>query len=75
MEVLGQRIQQLRKQHKISQVELAEKVEISKSQMIRYETKGVQPPADVLNNFAEVFGVSIDYIINGDSQQKAKASL
>ena len=52
---LGKRIQELRKQHKLSQVELAEKIQVSKSQMIRYENKGVQPPADTLNKLAEIF--------------------
>ena len=72
---LGNRIQELRKQHKLSQVELAEKINVSKSQMIRYENKGVQPPADILNKLAEVFGTSIDFLINGNTDEKAKATL
>lgn len=75
MQELGKRIQELRKMQKFSQVELADKVNISKSQMIRYETKGVQPPADILNKFADVLNTSVDFLINGDSQEKAKATL
>jgi transcriptional regulator with XRE-family HTH domain len=73
MKDLGARIQELRKKAKFSQVELADKIEISKSQMIRYENKGVQPPADVLNKLADILGTSIDFLINGDTQEKAKA--
>jgi transcriptional regulator with XRE-family HTH domain len=72
---LGNRIQELRKQHKLSQVELATKIEISKSQMIRYENKGVQPPADILNKLADVLNTSVDFLINGNSDEKAKATL
>jgi len=72
---LGKRIQELRKQQKFSQVELAEKINISKSQMIRYENKGVQPPADTLNKLAEIFNTSVDFLINGNTGEKAKATL
>lgn len=72
---LGNRIQELRKQHKFSQTELAVKINVSKSQMIRYENKGVQPPADILNKLAETLGTSVDYLINGNSGEKAKATL
>lgn len=75
MDELGNRIQGLRKNAKYSQVELATKIGISKSQMIRYENKGVQPPADVLNKIADIFATSIDFLINGDTQEKAKAAL
>jgi transcriptional regulator with XRE-family HTH domain len=43
--------------------------------MSRYEIKNVQPPADVLKRLADVFGVSIDYIVNGTLEQKAERSL
>ena len=72
---LGSRIQELRKQQKLSQIELAEKIQVSKSQMIRYENKGVQPPADILNKLADALGTSVDFLINGNTGEKAKASL
>ncbi|MFW5872940.1 MAG: helix-turn-helix domain-containing protein [bacterium] len=75
MSDLGNRIQELRKQHKLSQVEMAEKINVSKSQMIRYENKGVQPPADILNKLADVLGTSVDYLINGNTGEKAQATL
>ena len=75
MNDLGSRIQELRRLNKFSQTELAEKIGVSKSQMIRYESKGGQPPADILNKLADIFGTSVDYLINGDSDQKALNSL
>lgn len=75
MEDLGQRIQELRKQLKLSQTDLADKIGVSKSQMIRYENKGVQPPADILNKLADIFSTSVDFLINGNTEEKAKAAL
>jgi len=75
MNDLGARIQELRKQNNLSIVELAQKIGVSKSQMIRYESKGALPPADILNNLAELFCTSIDYLMNGTADQKAQESL
>jgi transcriptional regulator with XRE-family HTH domain len=72
---LGNRIQELRKKAKLSQSELANKIDISYPQMSRYEIKDVQPPADVLKRLADVFGVSIDYLVNGSLKQKAENSI
>ena len=69
---LGQRIQELRKKANLSQSDLASKIEVSYPQMSRYEIKNVQPPADVLKRLADVFGVSIDYLVNGSLKQKAE---
>lgn len=72
---LGKRIQELRKKAGLSQTDLAQKIGISYTQMSRYEVKNVQPPADILKKIADVFGVSVDYLISGDSEEKAKATL
>ncbi len=69
------RIQQLRKQLVISQQELAARVQASQSMINRYETKNVQPPADILNRIADVLNTTVDFLINGDSEEKAKATL
>lgn len=75
MNELGNRIQELRKQSGLSQTDLAGKINLSKSQMIRYENKGVQPPADILNKLADILNTSVDFLINGNTDEKAKASL
>jgi transcriptional regulator with XRE-family HTH domain len=74
-EVLAERIQALRKQAGLTQIELADKIGVSKSQYIRYETKDVQPPANIMNKLADALGTSVDYLISGDKSEKAKASL
>lgn len=74
-ETLADRIQTLRKKAGLTQIELAERIGVSKSQFIRYESKNVQPPADTLNTLADVLGTSVDYLISGDKSEKAKTSL
>jgi len=75
MTTLGERIQELRKQKGVAQQRLAELIDVSKSMINRYENKGVQPPADILNKIANVLDTSVDYLINGNEDEKAQASL
>jgi transcriptional regulator with XRE-family HTH domain len=72
---LGKRMQELRKQYGLTQQELAKRINISHPQIVRYETKDVQPPADVLGKLADVLGVSLDYLVNGDTNEKAQQTL
>jgi len=75
MSTLGKRIQELRKNAGLTQQELAAKIKISHPQIVRYETKDVQPPADVLKKLADVLNVSIDFLVNGDTNEKVRQSL
>lgn len=75
LETMGERIQQLRKNLGITQADLAKKITISHTQMARYEIKNIYPPADVLKNLADVFGTTIDFLVMGDNESKAQASL
>ena len=75
MKKLSSRIQDLRKQKALTQAELAKKVGVSLTQMARYETKDIQPPANVLMKLAAIFGTTVDFLVNGATEEKAKASL
>ena len=75
MKKLGERIQALRKKASMTQEQLAKKIKISNTQLVRYEIRDVQPPADVLKRLADVFNTSVDFLVNGDKDQKAIASL
>lgn len=72
---LGNRIQQLRKEKGLSQTQLAEQSGVSYAQISRYEIKGAQPPAEVLNRLADVLGISVDFLINGNTSEKAQNTL
>jgi transcriptional regulator with XRE-family HTH domain len=75
LETMGERIQQLRKNTGLTQADLAKKIGISHTQMARYEIKNIYPPADVLKSLADVFGTTIDFLVMGDNESKAQASL
>ena len=53
----------------------AAKIEISHTQLTRYESKNIQPPADVLQRLANVFDVSIYYLVNGNKSDKVEQTL
>ena len=75
MNTISDRVTQIRKQKGLTQNELAERVGISKAQMSRYIAKGVQPPANVLAKMADELGVSMDFLLNGNTDDKAASSL
>lgn len=72
MNSIGERIQDLRKKAGLNQTKLAQQIEVSLTQLQRYENKGVQPPADVLKKLADSFDVSIDFMVYGNNEEKAK---
>lgn len=72
---LGSRIIDLRKAKSWSQTELAAKVGVSYAQIGRYETKGSQPPAEVLKKIADALDTTVDFLINGNTEDKANAAL
>jgi transcriptional regulator with XRE-family HTH domain len=72
---VGTQIQKLRKENNLNQSQLAEKIGVSLTQLQRYENKGVQPPADILKKLADAFNTSIDFLVYGDSEQKAQQSI
>lgn len=73
--LLGKRIVELRKMKGLSQSDLAQRVSLSYAQIGRYETKGVQPPAEILKRMADALDTTVDFIVNGANDEKAKASL
>jgi transcriptional regulator with XRE-family HTH domain len=72
---LGNRIMELRKGKNWSQSDLAAKVGVSYAQIGRYETKDAQPPAAVLKKIADALDTTVDFLVNGNTEDKAKASL
>jgi transcriptional regulator with XRE-family HTH domain len=72
---LGSRIIELRKAKNWSQSDLAAKVGVSYAQIGRYETKDAQPPAAVVKKIADALDTTVDFLLNGNTEDKAKASL
>lgn len=67
---LGERIKLLRKEKGWSQDELVKQIGADARQISRYETGKITPSAEALVKFAEVFDVSIDYLLVEDAPRR-----
>lgn len=62
-EVMNFRLKQLRKERKISQLQLAFDLNMNQNTISRYENLERQADYDTLIRFADYFGVSVDYLL------------
>lgn len=63
MSSLGSRIKGLRKENNISQKEFAAKMGVSNVVLSRYESDERKPDYDVLQQIADYFEVTLDYLL------------
>lgn len=68
-ETVGKRIKKWRKLKKITQEQLARKIEMNVKSIQRYETDTNPIPIDVLNNIAIALNISIDKLICEENTQ------
>ncbi|MCP3850053.1 MAG: helix-turn-helix transcriptional regulator [Gammaproteobacteria bacterium] len=64
---IGEKITQLRKQHNLSQSDLAKKINASRTIVGNYERNVNTPSIEILIKIAKVFNVSLDYL-TGEGQ-------
>jgi transcriptional regulator with XRE-family HTH domain len=69
----GERLKELRNNKKMSQSELAELAGLHYTQIGRYEKNKSLPSSDILKKLADVFSVSIDFLIEGTTEENAKS--
>lgn len=63
---LGYRIQQLRKQRKMSQEELGERLEVTRQTVSKWELEQSTPDLDYISAISDLFEVTTDYLIKGE---------
>ncbi len=63
---IAQNIVYLRKKHNLTQIELAEKLNYSDKAISKWERAESIPDITVLKSIADLFGVSIDYLIRSE---------
>ena len=63
----GNRVKQLRRQRQWTQKELAEKLNLLSSQVNKYESGLNIPSIDKLIQLAQIFGISLDYLLTGNN--------
>ena len=70
---LGQNIARLRAQKSLSQGDLADALEVSRQSVSKWETDASIPELDKLLRLAELFGVTLDELVKGESVQPETA--
>ena len=65
--MLNERIRELRNAAGISQVELAEKLGVSKQSVSNWENDNIQPSIEMLVKIARTFNVSTDFLLGEDN--------
>lgn len=61
--MLNEKIKSLRLAGNYSQVEIAEKLSVTKQTVSNWENNNIQPSVDMLVKIADLFGVSTDYLL------------
>lgn len=66
---LGVRLKDLRKGHGLTQLQVAQRVGISKAMVSSYELSARQPSYDVLVKLAVLYGVTTDYLLGVERER------
>lgn len=66
----GDRIKELRKQNNLTQLELANKLNITDKAVSKWESNIGEPSIDLLMELSKLFDVSIDYLLTGNNREK-----
>lgn len=68
---LGQKLRKIRSKFGLSQEQLAEVIKVSRQAITKWENDGGLPDVSNLQEISEVFGVTVDYLLNDDSNLPA----
>lgn len=68
---LGEKITKLRKEKKLSQIDIANAIGVSRDAISKYERGDIVPSVDNAKKMANVLGVSLDYLVSEEEQQEA----
>lgn len=71
----GTTIRDLRKEHRLSQTELAKAVHVSQATVTAWETGKAEPSSSALNTLASYFNVSADYLLGRKESENKTADL
>ncbi|MBQ3086020.1 MAG: helix-turn-helix transcriptional regulator [Clostridia bacterium] len=67
--MLNERIKSLRLNRSMSQVELADRLGVTKQSVSNWENDNIQPSIEMLVKIAKVFNVSTDYLLSLDDRK------
>lgn len=64
--MFNETLKALRLSHNLSQVQLSQKLNVSKQTISNWENNNIQPSIDMLIKIADIFSVSTDYLLSRD---------
>ena len=70
-----ERLKQLRISNKLYQKDVAEKIGVDRSTYVKYENGQSEPNFEILKRLADLFNVSIDYLLGHDDKKKEPAKV
>ena len=62
----GEKLQKIRKEHNMTQEQLAEKLYISRTAISKWESNRGYPNLDTLKDIAKIFNITIDDLLSSD---------
>lgn len=68
--IVAKNISELRQSHKMTQLELAEKLNYSDKTISKWERAESSPDISVLIEIANLFGVTLDYLVKAEHEEK-----
>lgn len=71
--ILADKISELRRENGMSQEDLAEKLDVSRQSVSKWESGGSIPDLDKILKLSAVFGVSTDYLLKEDAAAEVSA--
>ena len=69
---LDEKLVSLRKEKGITQLKVAEELDISRQAISRWESGVAMPSTENLRCLSELYGVPVDYLLNDESQRPAQ---
>ena len=72
METIGDRLKKIRKENKLTQKEMAEKLDIHPNTISMYEKGNRNIPSNMVKKISDTFNVSTDYLLRGEKKKEKK---
>ena len=63
------RLKEMRKEMGITQQQLADAIDVTRTAVVKYETGKNKPTAEVLGKLSDYFQVSVDYLLGRDMEE------